>query len=47
MPLGKLIAKGKKPVGGKTDLRWSVFYRKYTGSPSLGWLHRDGGKINA
>jgi hypothetical protein len=47
MPPGRLIAKGEKPGGGKTDFCWSVFDRTYTGSPTLGWLHRDGGKSDA
>jgi predicted DNA-binding transcriptional regulator AlpA len=47
MPPGRLIANGEKPGGGKTDFCWSVFDRTHTGSPMLGWLQRDGGKINA
>jgi hypothetical protein len=47
MPPGRLITNGEKPSGGKTDFCWSVFDRTHTGPPTLEWLHRDGGKINA
>ena len=47
MPPGRLVANGKKPSGGKTDFCWSIFDRTRTGSPTVAWLHHNGGKINA
>jgi hypothetical protein len=41
MPPGRVIAAGGKPGGGKMDFCWLVWERGYTGSPELGWLHRD------
>ena len=40
MPPGKVIARGEKPDGGKTDFCW-LMLRTDSGPPELLWLHRD------
>jgi hypothetical protein len=44
MPPGVVILRGEKPGGGKTDFCWLILTRGHEGSPTLAWLHRDGGK---
>src|SRR5262245_24721019 len=39
MPLGKVISRGEKAGGGKTDFCWLVFDRTHSGPPELWWLH--------
>jgi len=46
MPPGSYIRAGKKPGGGTQDFCWLLFESGYTGTPTLRWLHRDGG-LNA
>jgi len=42
MPPGHVIARGEKPGGGKQDFCWLVWDKQFRGSPTFGWLHRDG-----
>lgn len=42
MPPGHVISAGEKPGGGKQDFCWLVWEQGFAGSPTFGWLHRDG-----
>jgi hypothetical protein len=44
IPTGTMIAAGEKPGGARVEHAWLIFERGYDGPPSLGWLHRDGGR---
>lgn len=42
MPPGHTITAGEKPGGGKQDFCWLIWSRQHEGSPTIGWLRRDG-----
>ena len=42
MPPGAVILAGEKPGGGTKDFAWYIWQRDFIGSPTLGWLNRDG-----